>query len=458
MKVIVCGAGQVGFNIAKHLSEQHNDVTVIDSSRKLIRKINESLNVQAIVGHASDPTILAQADAADAELLVAVTQSDEVNMVACQVARSLFNISTNIARIRNQSYLKPMWADLFTRQNMPVDVIISPEIEVAEALCRRIEVPGAFNMIPLVDDKVRVLGLRLSEQCPVIDTPLRQLTELFPTLSTTVLAVVRDEKIFVPKSDDHLEAGDLIYTAVACENTDRTMKVFGHEEEEARRVVIVGGGNVGLNLAVLLEARHPEITIKLIEIHEDRANEVAEKLDRTVVLRGDALDREMLIEASISSAETIVAVADDDEVNILSSLLAKREGCPRAITLINNPIYGPLLGSLGIDIALDPRETTVSTILRHIRKGRIRDLHSIQNGKAEIIEAEVLDSSDLVGKSISDLKLQAHVRVGMIVRGDVAITPKSSTVFEPGDRVVMLTLADAVRQVEQMFSARAEFF
>ncbi len=458
MKVIVCGAGQVGFNIAKHLSEQNNDVTVIDSSYKLIKKINDSLNVQGIVGHASDPSILAQADANNTELLVAVTQSDEVNMVACQVARSLFNISTNIARIRNQSYLKPMWADLFTRDNMPVDVIISPEIEVAEALCRRIEVPGVFNMIPLVDDKVRVLGLKLSEQCPVIDTPLRQLTELFPTLSTTVLAVVRDEKIFVPKSDDHLEAGDLIYTAVARENTDRTMKVFGHEEEEAAKVVIVGGGNVGLNLAVLLEERHPQISIKLIEINEDRANEAAEKLNRTIILRGDALDRDMLIEASIASAGTIVAVADDDEVNILSSLLAKREGCTRAITLINNPIYGPLLGSLGIDVTLDPRETTVSTILRHIRKGRIRDLHSIQNGKAEIIEAEVLDSSDLVGKSIGDLKSLAHVRVGMIVRGDVALTPKTSTTFEAGDRVVMLTLADAVKQVEQMFSARVEFF
>lgn len=458
MKVIVCGAGQVGFNIAKHLSEQNNDVTVIDSSPKLIRQINESLNVQAVVGHASDPTILAHADASEAELLVAVTQSDEVNMVACQVARSLFNINTNIARIRNQSYLKPMWADLFTRANMPVDVIISPEVEVAEALCRRIEVPGAFNMIPFVDDKVRVLGIRLSENCPVVDTPLRQLTELFPTLSTTVLAIVRDEKLFVPKSNDHLEVGDLIYTAVSCENTDRTMKVFGHEEEEARRVVIVGGGNVGLNLARMLEERHPEITLKLIEVNEDRANSVAEELKRTVVLHGDALDREMLLEASIASVETIVAVADDDEVNILASLLAKREGCPRAITLINNPIYGPLLGSLGIDVALDPRETTVSTILRQIRKGRIRDLHSIQNGKAEIIEAEVLDSSELVGKSIRDLKLQSHVKLGMIVRGDEAITPKSSTVFETGDHVVMLTLADAVKQVEQLFSARAEFF
>ena len=458
MKVIVCGAGQVGFNIARHLAEQHNDVTVIDQSPKLIRKIMDGLDVQALVGHASDPAMLEAAGMADADLLVAVTQSDEVNMIACQVAKSIFSIPKNVARIRNQAYLQPKWADLFTRDNLPIDVVISPEVEVAEALWRRLEVPGAFNMIPFVDDIVRVVGLKLEEGCPVVDTPLRQLTELFPTLNITVMAIVREDRVFVPTAEDHLMVGDDIYIGIATDLTDRTMAVFGHQEKEARRIAIVGGGNVGLNLAQMLEDRNPEVTLKLIEKSELKARKVAETLKRTIVLNGDALDREILQEANISETETIVAVADDDEVNILTSLLSKREGCPRAITLVNNTIYGPLLSSLGIDVALDPRETTVSTILQQIRRGRIRDLHSIRSGRAEIIEAEVMESSPLSGTSIADIKNQASLRIGMIVRDKLAITPKPSTVFETGDRVVIIALADAVKDVEKMFSARADFF
>lgn len=458
MKVIVCGAGQVGYNIARHLAEQQNDVTVIDQSPQLIRKIMEGLDVQAIVGHAADPTILSNAGMSDADLLVAVTQSDEVNMVACQVAKALFNVPKNVARIRNQSYLKAKWADLFTRENMAIDVIISPEVEVAEALWRRLEVPGAFNMIPFTKDKVRVIGMHLDENCPVIDTPLRQLTELFPNLNITVMTIVREDRVFIPSAEDHLQIGDDIYIGLASENTARTMAVFGHQEKEARRISIVGGGNVGLNLATILEERNPSVVTKLIELDEEHARAVAEKLKTTIVLNGDALDREILLEANISETDTIVAVADDDEVNILTSLLSKREGCQRAITLVNNPIYGPLLGSLGIDVALDPRETTVSTILQHIRRGRIRALHSIRSGRAEIIEAEVMESSPLAGKKLGDMKHQSNIRVGMIVRNNEVFSPRPTTVFETGDSVIMIALADSVKDVEQLFSARADFF
>ncbi|WP_417448923.1 Trk system potassium transporter TrkA [Kordiimonas sp.] len=457
MKVIVCGAGQVGFNIAKHLADQQNDVTVIDRSPELIRKISESLDIQALVGHASDPSMLAKAGAADAELLVAVTWSDEVNMVACQVANSLFSVPTKVARIRNQTYLKPMWADLFSRENMPIDVIISPELEVAQALHRRLQVPGAFNMVPFVDGKVRLIGLVLDENCPVVDTPLRQLTELFPNLQTTVVSVVRSNKIFVPRSDDQLQAGDAIYIAVDATMTERAMAVFGHEEKAAQRLVIVGGGNIGLFLAQLLED-NAKTNVKIIEFDKERASLIAEKLKQAVVINGDALDREILQEANISQADTIVSVANDDEVNILSSLLAKQQGCPRAITLMNNPIYGSLVGSLGIDVALDPRETTVSSIVRHIRRGRIRDLYSIFEGKAEIIEAEVIEGSAVAGKSIAQLRLHGDVKFGMIVRGEEAIVPHSDTMLQGGDRVVILALSEAVKKIEQLFSARADLF
>jgi len=458
MKVIVCGAGQVGFNIAKHLAAQNNDVMVIDRSKSLIRKISESLDVQAIVGHASDPNMLHKVGAADAELLVAVTQSDEVNMVACQVAHSLFSVPTKVARIRNQAYLKKGWRDLFSRDNMPIDVIISPELEVAHALSRRLEVPGAFNMVPFVGGKVRMIGLVLEEDCPVINTPLRQLTELFPALHTIVAAVYRSGRLFVPKSGDQLQAGDAIYIAVEAETTERAMAVFGHEEKTAHRIVIVGGGNIGYALASLLEKSGRATNLKIIEMNKDRASWLAERLEQTIVINGDALDREILAEANISQTDTIVSVADDDEVNILSSLLAKQQGCPRAITLMNNPIYGSLVGSIGIDVALDPRETTVSSIVRHIRRGRIRDLYSLFEGQAEIIEAEVLEGSEVAGKTIGDMRLQGDVKFGMIVRGTETILPQADTLLLAGDHVVILALSGAVKKIEQLFSARADTF
>lgn len=458
MKVIVCGAGQVGFNIAKHLADQQNDVTVIDRSMELIRKISESLDVQAIVGHGSDPEMLEKAGAADADLLVAVTISDEVNMIACQVAHSLFSVPTKVARIRNQSYLKSNWADLFSRDNLPIDVIISPELEVAEALARRLEVPGAFNMLPFADGKVRVIGLVLQEDCPVIDTPLRQLTELFPNLHTIVTAVFRGERLFVPRSDDQLQAGDAIMIAVEASTTERAMAVFGHEEQRARRIVIVGGGNIGLALAQLLEDSEGKQNVKIIETNPKRAAFLAETLSKTVVINGDALNREILLEANIAQTDTIVSVADDDEVNILSALLAKQQGCTTAITLMNNPIYGNLVGSLGIDVALDPRETTVSSIVRHVRRGRIRDLYSIFDGKAEIIEAEVMAGSEVAQKTIGELRLHGEVKFGMIVRNGETIVPSSDSQLQNGDHVVIMAMASAVKKIEQLFSARADLF
>lgn len=458
MKVIVCGAGQVGFNIAKHLAQQRNDVIVIDRSEKLIRKISESLDVQAIEGYASDPDILEKAGASGADMIIGVTLSDEVNMIACQVAHSLFDVPIKIARVRNQSYLKPTWGDLFSRDNMPIDVVISPEVEVADAIERRLAVPGAFEVIPFAQGRVRVTGVRLNQDCPVVDTPLRQLTELFPNLEITVLGIVRNDKLFVPSPDDMMQVDDEVYFAVEEERLERSMSVFGHEEKEARRVVIIGGGNVGLFLAKELEESARAHNVKIIERKADRAEYLASRLTDTVVINGDALDTEILMEAGADKAETVIAVANDDEVNILSSLLAKRLGALRSITLIANPIYGQLVGSLGIDVYVDPRETTVSTILQHIRKGKIRGLHSLRGGEAEIIEAEALDTSPVVGKRIRDLSLPDGVMIGSIVRNDEVLMPRGDTVFEAEDRIVILAHQKAVRKVEQLFAVRLEFF
>ncbi len=458
MKVIVCGAGQVGFNIAKRLAHQHNDVTVIDRSPELIRKIGESLDVQALEGYASDPDLLERANAAEADMIIAVTWSDEVNMIACQVAHSLFDVPTKIARIRNQSYLRPTWQNLFGRDNLPIDVVISPEVEVARSLARRLEAPGAFEMEPFADDKVRLVGIRIGENCPVVDTPLRQLTELFPDLSITVLAVVRERKLFVPAPEDHVAVRDSIYFAVDKKHVMRSMAVFGYQEKEARRIVIVGGGNVGMFLAKELEQSDHPVNIKIIERDHARAEFIGDQIPKSVVIEGDGLDSEILKEAGVETAETVVAVANDDEVNILSSLLAKRLGALRTIALINNPAYGPLMSSLGVDVYVDPRETTVSTILQHIRRGRIRGLFSVRGGEAEVIEAEALETTPLVGKTIHDMELPDGVMIGAVVRDGEVIMPRGGTTFEIGDRIIVFSMADAVKKVEQLFAVRLEFF
>ncbi len=458
MKVVVCGAGQVGYNIARYLAGENNDVTVIDQRPELVRKIGDSLDVKALVGFASHPDMLERAGAPDADMVIAVTLADEVNMVACQVCHSLFNVPTKIARVRHQSYLTPMWRDLFSRDHLPIDVIISPEVEVARAVIRRLEVPGAIDMIPLADGKVRVVGVHCTADCPVINTPLRQLTDLFPDLQIVVVGIIRGDRMIVPTGDDHMLEGDDVYFAADAGHMERALSAFGHDEKEARRVIIVGGGNIGLFLALEIEEHHPGVNLKIIEIDEARAEIVADQLSHSVVLHGDALDREILDEANVGATETIVAVSNDDEVNILSSLLAKRYGAQRAVTLINNMSYGPLVGSLGIDVAVNPRDVTVSTILQHVRRGRIRAVHSIREGLAELIEAEVLETSPLTGKPLRDIKLPAGIIVGAIVRGESVIIPRGDSVVNANDRVIIFAAAGMVKKVEKMFSVRLEFF
>jgi len=341
MKVIICGAGQVGANIARYLATENNNVTVIDQSPELIQKLSDQLDVQAIVGHASLPPVLEQAGGAAADMVIAVTQSDEVNMVACQVAHSLFSVPTKIARVRNQAYLQPLWADLYSRENMPIDVIISPEIEVAKAIARRLQVPGAFDMIPFADGLVRLIGVICTEECPIIHTPLRQLTGLFPDLNIEVMAIVRGDRPIIPDANDQMLPGDEVYFVAETSHVARAMAAFGHEEPEARRVAIIGGGNIGLVLAEQIEASHPGLSVRIIEGNRDRAEQIARQLARTTVLYGDGLDPELLEEANISSTEVVVAVTNDDEANILASLLAKRYGAQRAITLINKTTYNP---------------------------------------------------------------------------------------------------------------------
>ncbi len=458
MKVIICGAGQVGFNIARYLAREGNDITVIDRSAELTRKIGDTLDVKAITGLASHPDVLAQAGAMDADMLVAVTHADEVNMVACQVAHSLFDVTTKIARIRQQGYLDPKWANMFARDHTPIDVVISPEMEVARAISRRLEVPGAADMIPLVDGRVKLVAVRCGEDCPLIHTQLRQLTQLFPQLNIVIIGLVRDDVPMVPTGDDQIMPGDEAYFVVDAEHVTRSMAAFGHEEPEVRRLVIFGGGNIGQFLAQDVEENHPSVNIKVIEMDKERSEVVARAMKRSVVLHGDVLDPEVLEEANVLAAESVVAVTHDDETNILSALLAKRRGARRAITLINSDTYAPLISNLGIDVVVSPRSITVSTILQQVRRGSIQSVHTLRDGFGEIIEAEAMETSSLVGVALGEAKLPTGVLVGAVVRDSEVIAPRSGTVIETNDRVVLFAAADAVPQAEKMFSVRLEYF
>ncbi|MGY6708113.1 MAG: Trk system potassium transporter TrkA [Rhizobiaceae bacterium] len=458
MRVIICGAGQVGYGIAEKLASEGNDVSVIDTSTELIRGIRDTLDVRGYVGHGSHPDVLELAGAQQADMLIAVTLYDEVNMTACQVAHSLFNVPTKIARIRSQSYLRSHYMDLFSRENLPIDVIISPELEVGEMVLRRIALPGATDVVRFAENTIAMVAIECLEDCPVVNTPLVQLSELFPDLPSTVVGVVRDGKLFVPHSSDQLITGDLAYVATTNDQVRRTLGLFGHDEEAATRIVIAGGGNIGLYVARTIEARQNRTRIKIIEHSRDRAVAIADELRRTVVLHGSALDQKLLMEADIQEADLMIALTNDDQVNILSSVIAKQLGCKSNLTLLNNPAYHDFAGILGIDAHVNPRTVTISRVLQHVRRGRIRAVHSVQKGAAEIIEAEALETSPLVGPPLRDLDLPEGMRLGAIYRDGQVLKPKGDLKIKPKDRVVIFAMAKAVKQVEQMFRVSLEFF
>jgi len=457
MRVIVCGAGRVGYGIARRLSREDNEVTIVDQSRELIRGVTERLDVRGVVGGGSYPDILSQAGAKDADMVIAVTHADEVNMVACQICHSLFKVPTKIARIRAQSYLDPTYSDFFSREHMPIDVIISPEAEVGDAVVERLSTPGALETKTFADGRIWAVGVRLREDCPIVETPLDQIEELFPDFRAKIVGVRRGERFFTPKSSDQLVVGDDVYFVAAKGDVSRALEILGESEKQARRGIIIGGGHIGLYVARRLEALG-SMKIRLIERDTRRATRVAEALERTVVINGDGMSREILREAGVADAETVVALTDDDQVNVLSAIIAKRDGARRALSLINDRDYGPIAEAVGVDAFVDPRATTISTILQHVRKGRIKGVYSLYDGAAELLDAIALETSPLVGRPLKDAGLPDGVDVGAIAREGVPQLPRPGTVIRAGDRVILLALREHVKHVEQMFRVSLEYF
>jgi trk system potassium uptake protein TrkA len=459
MKVIICGAGQVGWQIARHLSGEKNDVTVVDSNADLVRRASETLDVQGVAGFASYPDVLEKAGARDADMIIAATHSDEVNMVTCQVAHSIFSVPRKIARLRSQSYLDAIYSDLYRRDHLPIDVVISPEREVAEAALQRLAAPAAFDTESFMNGRAQLLGIALTEECPVLMTPLRQLNELFPTLRAIVVGVRRDEgKLFAPSPMDFLMAGDMIYVFTHIEDVNRTLEVFGKRTKKQERVIIIGGGNVGLAVARALEARTDRIRAKIIERSRSRAELAADSLTRTIVLNGDGMDMDILAEAAIERADAVLAVTDDDKTNLLAAVRAKQAGCPMAIALVNDPTLAPLMGALDIDAYINPRATTVSSILRHIRHGKVRAVYSIGDAEAELVEAQVLATSPLAGKLVRDVDFPEGVLVGAVMKGDKVMKPSGDLRIEAGDVIALFTMAADRPEVERLLQVSVDFF
>ncbi len=458
MKIIICGAGQVGWQIARQLSGEANDVSVVDNNPALVRRATDTLEVQGVIGFASHPHVLEAAGAKDADMIIAATYSDEVNMVTCQVAHSVFNVTRKIARLRAQTYLEPQYSDLFQRDHMPIDVVINPEHEVSQAALRRIAAPTTFDVQDFLDGRVRLAGIALDDECPVLNTALRQLTELFSTLRAIVVGVRRGTRLFAPEPEDQLFAGDQIYVVAESGDLPRTLEIFGKPLARQERVVVIGAGNVGLSVARSLEGQRERVRVKVIERDRARAEAAADALERTIVLHGDGMESEILAEAGIEKADAVLAVTDDDKVNLLVSVRAKAMGCKIAIALINDPSLAPLMEHLGIDAHINPRATTVSSILRHVRHGRVRSIYTIGDGEAEVIEAQVLSTSPMAGKAIGEVDFPEGALVGAVLKGGKLVKPVGSTVLETGDLLVIFALKNDVPEVERLLQVAVEYF
>ena len=452
MNIIICGAGRVGFTIAKILTEQNHSITVIDQSSDDIQKINEALDVKAIVGKATSPIILENANSKEADMIIAVTRNDEINMMICQIAYSLFKIPKKIARIRAQDYLNPKFSKLYNKENLPIDVIISPEIEIAKSIQRKLESPGALDNVPFADNKIKLLEILIEESCPISEIKLNELTKKFPKLNANILGVIRDEKFIFLKKNDVMKKNDKAYVIINSLQMKETLSAFGHNEKISNKILIIGGGNIGFNLAKNIEQSFEDARLKIIEKDKKRAELIANELNNTIVINGNGLDEDILAEVNLEDVETVIALTNDDEDNLMVSVLVEKfSKDKKTMALINKPNYSLLQSSLKIDDLIDPRMTTVSSILKHVHKGTIETAYSILNGDYEVIEAEIIETSELINKELKNCELPDEIRIGAVLRKNEIIIPRSDFVFKKEDAVVFLAKKDQLPLVESMF-------
>lgn len=457
MKIIILGAGQVGGTLAEHLAGEANDITVVDTDGDRLRDLGDRLDIRTVQGRASFPTVLRQAGADDADMLIAVTNSDEINMIACQVAYTLFNTPTRIARVRESAYLTR--TGLFDNEAIPIDVLISPEQVVTNYIKRLIEYPGSLQVIDFAEGKAQLVGVRAYYGGPLVGQQLRQIREHMPNVDTRVAAIFRRNRAITPKGDTIIEADDEVFFIAAKGNIRAVMSELRRLEEGYKRIVIAGGGNIGERLAEAIESRYQ---VKIIEKNPARCRYLSETLDSTVVLQGSASDRDLLIEENISEADIFLALTNDDEANIMSSLLAKRMGAQKVMAIINNPAYVDLVQGGEIDIAISPQLATIGTLLTHVRRGDIVSVHSLRRGAAEAIEAIAhgdAKSSKVVGRAIENIQLPPGTTIGAVIRNEEVLIAHGDTVIESGDHLILFLVDKRyIRDVERLFQVGLTFF
>ena len=456
MKIIILGAGQVGGSLALNLANESNDITLVDQSAKVLREIQDRADLQTVIGHAAHPTVLQQAGAKDANMIVALTSSDETNMVACQVAYTLFHTPTKIARVRTGDYLQ--YKDLFVQEALPVDVLISPELLVSEYVQNLIEHPGALQVLNFAHGKVQLVAIRINSNSNLIGKSIAKLFDTNDTSQASIVAIYRNHEAIPVEDTTKINSGDDIFFVAASSHSKKVTTMLQGLDKPNRRVLIAGGGNIGSQLAQILEKN---FRVKLIERSSERTKVLSENLDKTIVLHGDAADEEMLLEENIDSVDVFCALTNDDEANILSAMLAKRLGARKTMSLINRPSYVELVESGMIDIAISPQQVTIGALLAHIRRGDVVAVHSLRKGAAEAIEAVAHgdhNTSKVVGRRISELKLPKGAKIGAIVRDDEVLISTADLMIEPEDHVIMF-LADKnrVREIERMFQVSATF-
>ena len=457
MKIIILGAGQVGASVAANLASEANDITVVDDDATTLQDLQDRLDIRTIRGHASHPETLSQAGADDADMIIAVTRNDETNMIACQVAYTLFHTPTKIARVRSVEYLKHM--RLFTQEALPVDVLISPEQLVTDYIQRLIENPGALQVLDFAGGKVQLVAVHAYYGGPLVGHELRDLKEHMPGIDARVASIFREGKPITPEGDTIIEADDEVFFVAARKHIRAVMGELRKMDKPVKRVMLAGGGNIGMRLASAIEGRYQ---VKIIERQEERARMLSETLDKTIVLLGDAADEELLLEENIENTDVFCALTNDEEANILSAMLAKRLGARKVMSLINRASYVNLVQSGTIDVAISPQQATIGSLLTHIRRGDVVMVHSLRRGAAEAIEAIAhgdRSSSKVVGRAIDEIKLPKGTTIGAIVRGEEVIIAHHDTVIEIDDHVILF-LADkkCIPKVEELFQVGVTFF
>ncbi|MGY4491521.1 Trk system potassium transporter TrkA [Pseudomonas sp. TE3610] len=457
MKIIILGAGQVGGTLAEHLAGEANDITVVDTDGDRLRSLGDRLDIRTVQGHASFPTVLLKAGAEDADMLVAVTNSDETNMIACQVAHTLYHTPTKIARVRAAAYLTR--DTLFDNDAIPVDVLISPEQLVTHYIKRLIEIPGALQVIDFAGGKAQLIAVKAFYGGPLVGQQLRQIREHMPNVETRVAAIFRRDRAILPRGDTVVEADDEVFFIAAREDIRAVMGELRGVDESNKRVVIAGGGQIGERLAEAIESRYQ---VKIIEMSPARCRHLSDTLNSTVILQGSASDRDLMVEENIAQADIFLALTNDDEANIMSSLLAKRLGARKVMTIINNPAYVDLVQGGEIDIAISPQLATIGTLLAHVRRGDIVSVHSLRRGAAEAIEAVAhgdAKSSKVVGRAIENIALPSGTTIGAIIRDEEVIIARGTTVIEAGDHVILFVVDKKyIRDVEKLFHVGLSFF